>query len=526
MSTTMDRETTAPDGQAGGAGASGGLSGAKPRRRRWPWVVAAVVLVAAGAVALSAIGGDDTAADPDRSAEVNVSAVVVTDLVEIESFDATLGTIAGDPIKTQLNGTVTSAIAAGETAVAGDVIYTVDGEPVVLMYGKAPVWRDIRATEDLGDLTNRLNGTVTAVVDAGTVLEEGDIAYWVNGEPVVVLYGDVPAYRVMNDASTNLEGDDILQLETYLDETGYDDVGIGVDGEFTAGTASVVENWQEDIGATVDGVVNLGEVIFVSGPLEVVTVEIAVGDTVADGRVVMQFAGDTAMTGDDVLQLEENLAALGFAADGDLAVDGVFDDATRSAIEVWQASLGVDVDGVVGLGDIVFVPAAVRVSDQLATPGSAVNPGASVLAVSSADKVVTLNLSAENQHLAEAGDPVVVELPDGTDVAATVTEVASVATVNQQGNAVFEVTIVLDDGEAAAGLDEAPVDVEIVTDSVSGVMAVPVTALLALAEGGYAVEVQSGGGTRLVAVDPGFFADGLVEVESAGLEAGDLIVVP
>ncbi len=58
-------------------------------------------------------------------------------------------------------------------------------------------------------------------------------------------------------------------------------------------------------------------------------------------------------------------------------------------------------------------------------------------------------------------------------------------------------------------------------------MAVPVTALLALSEGGYAVEVDDGDGTtRLVAVDPGLYADNLVEVASAGLQAGDLVVVP
>jgi hypothetical protein len=58
-------------------------------------------------------------------------------------------------------------------------------------------------------------------------------------------------------------------------------------------------------------------------------------------------------------------------------------------------------------------------------------------------------------------------------------------------------------------------------------MAVPVTALLALAEGGYAVEVeQSDGTTRLVAVDPGMYADGLVEISSEGVRPGDRVVAP
>ena len=116
-------------------------------------------------------------------------------------------------------------------------------------------------------------------------------------------------------------------------------------------------------------------------------------------------------------------------------------------------------------------------------------------------------------------------MPDGSDAPGTVTEIDSVAT-GGQGNATFGVKIVLNDPSVAAGLDEAPVDVEVVSDSVTGVVAVPVSALVALAEGGYAVEVQTATGTQLIAVEPGFYADGLVEVESAGLSVGDLVVVP
>ena len=87
-------------------------------------------------------------------------------------------------------------------------------------------------------------------------------------------------------------------------------------------------------------------------------------------------------------------------------------------------------------------------------------------------------------------------------------------------------TVALDDPAAAAGLDEAPVTVTVVTDRRDGVVAVPVTSLLALVEGGYAVEVADpGGGTHLVAVVPGFFADDLVEV-SGDVAPGDRVVVP
>ena len=57
------------------------------------------------------------------------------------------------------------------------------------------------------------------------------------------------------------------------------------------------------------------------------------------------------------------------------------------------------------------------------------------------------------------------------------------------------------------------------------VLAVPVTALLALPGGGYAVERRTAAGTERVPVEPGQFADGLVAVRGA-LRAGDEVVVP
>ena len=60
-------------------------------------------------------------------------------------------------------------------------------------------------------------------------------------------------------------------------------------------------------------------------------------------------------------------------------------------------------------------------------------------------------------------------------------------------------------------------------------LAVPVNALLALLEGGYAVEVAADDGTtHLVGVKTGIFQDGWVEIEvpDGGLAEGDDVVVP
>ena len=70
---------------------------------------------------------------------------------------------------------------------------------------------------------------------------------------------------------------------------------------------------------------------------------------------------------------------------------------------------------------------------------------------------------------------------------------------------------------AAAGFTSASVQVTFTGTAERGVLAVPVTALLALAGGGYAVQLPGG---RLVAVQTGMFAQGLVQVSGTGINAG------
>lgn len=88
------------------------------------------------------------------------------------------------------------------------------------------------------------------------------------------------------------------------------------------------------------------------------------------------------------------------------------------------------------------------------------------------------------------------------------------------------VTVTLDDPGAGGTLDGARVKVRFTRASREGVLAVPVNALLALSEGGYAVEVYSAGQRRLVRVETGLFSRGYVEVAGDGLAEGAQVVVP
>jgi len=497
-----------------------------PRRavRHLLWVVPLVLIAAAATVWMLQSSDDEDA--PVAAAALDFEEVVVIDLTEVTAFRGTLGFDEGDPVSSGMTGTLTASAAEGDVITEGDVVFAVDDEPVVLLYGDTTTWRDMGLIPDSEQLAPRAAGTVTWIAEEGTTLQQGDVLMEVNDEPVVILYGDIPAYRALRRYD---EGTDVEQLEAALVALGYvDESDMTVDGDFTWTTQTIVTEWQEAIGAPEDGRVDLGEVIFVPGPFTLETVNVAIGDQVGGGSPVATIY-DTAegTEGADVLALEEALIRLGFDADGAMTADGVFDEHTAIAVKAWQESIGAEVDGIVGSGEIVFLPDAVRVSDRLAEPGSKMDPGTPVLATSTDESVVTVDLPAADQALFDEGDRVVVVLPDDTEVDATVQFKATTASITQQGDATFEVIIVLDDASAAEGLDQAPVDVEVITDRADGVMAVPVTALLALAEGGYAVEVeQADGTTRLVQVDPGMYADGMVEVVSDALQAGNRVVAP
>ncbi len=501
-----------------------------PRRGLGKWLSLGVVVVAVGAAAawwVTTSGDDGTA--PTAAAELEFAATVRTNLVEVEELDGTLGRSAGDAVVSRSTGSLTASAPVGTTVSAGDTLFAIDGEPTVLLYGDVPAWRDLGLTPETEQVLAPAGGTVTALPDDGTTIIQGVALYEVGGEPVIALYGDVPAYRAMRDLSENMTGTDVAQLEQALVDLGYDPDGeVTVDDEFTFFTEQMVERWQEDIGVEVDGIVDLGDVVFISGPVTIDAAVAAVGGSVQPGApVVTIITGFEELSGDDVRQLETGLAALGYTGDGSLLVDGRFSAGTEQAVIQWQAAIGAEEDGVVNLGEVVFLPAAIRVDDQLTAVGSSVNNGTPVVGSSSADIVVTVDLATDDQALLSEGTTVTVVLPAGVEASAVVQSVATVATTDQQGNVSFEVIITLDDTTVAAGLDEAPVNVEVVTDSAEDVLAVPVTSLLALREGGYAVEVDRGNGAiSLVPVEPGMYADGLVEVSAPGLSAGDMVVVP
>jgi peptidoglycan hydrolase-like protein with peptidoglycan-binding domain len=234
--------------------------------------------------------------------------------------------------------------------------------------------------------------------------------------------------------------------------------------------------------------------------------------------------------GTDVKQLEQNLDTLGYGTD--MTVDEAFTAATAEAVRDWQADRGLEETGAVDAGQVVFLPGQVRVGEHKASVGSGVQPGAPALEVSSTTRVATVELPANDASIASVGDQVDIELPGGRTVKGSISEVGKVAKTpagtaeGEQADPTITVTIKVEGGRVTGDLDQAPVKVAFVKQRKEDVLAVPVTALIALAEGGYAVELAEGGGTRLVGVETGLFAGGKVEVRGSGLRQRQRVVVP
>jgi peptidoglycan hydrolase-like protein with peptidoglycan-binding domain len=236
--------------------------------------------------------------------------------------------------------------------------------------------------------------------------------------------------------------------------------------------------------------------------------------------------------GPDVRQLEQNLVALGYDPDRAVTVDDHFTSATRAAVKRWQEAVGLPETGTMRPGDAVWQPGAVRVGTLKAAVGDAARPGAPVVEATSTARQVAIDLDASRQPYVHVGDPVDIELPGGRTTTGKVASVGKVASTpagsdpNSDSSPTVEVTVSLDKPDATGSLDQAPVQASMTTEVRRHVLAVPVNALLALAEGGYAVEVERDGGRQLVGVQLGLFAEGMVEVRGNGLRAGDRVVVP
>jgi hypothetical protein len=248
---------------------------------------------------------------------------------------------------------------------------------------------------------------------------------------------------------------------------------------------------------------------------------------------------DEGTSGPDVRELNRNLVDLGYAKRADLeGTENEFGSATADALAELQDDLGLDESGSLEPGDAVFLPGPLRITRVSATLGTTSQDGSPVAEATSTRRRVQVALDPTEAGTVAVGDPARVVLPDNSTTDGKVIRIGTVAgggsgsasgEESEPTSSTIPVFVKLERDNDAGAIDEAPVQVEITTDRVKDALSVPVTALLAGAVGGYAVESVGDDGQReLVSVELGTFdhANGLVQVTGSGLAAGDQVVVP
>jgi hypothetical protein len=122
----------------------------------------------------------------------------------------------------------------------------------------------------------------TMLPSAGTVVRRGKALYAVDGQPVLLLYGRVTAWRAFRSGMS--PGRDVGELNANLHALGY---GRGLAGDnFTAATRQAIVALQAAHKLAQTGVLQLGSVVFKAGPVRVTSVTPTLGQAVQAGPVL------------------------------------------------------------------------------------------------------------------------------------------------------------------------------------------------------------------------------------------------
>ncbi len=416
------------------------------------------------------------------------------------------------------------------------------------------------------ELYDRLAGTFTWLPSVGAVIGRGGTLFELDEQPVVLMYGSVPAYRALKRGVG--DGADVRELNENLIALGYDPYGAIADVDaFGEATAAAVKRWQKAEGLAQSGEVALGRVVFAPGARRVTEVHVSLGQdpppattppaTTPAPSTPPAGAPPTSTTPTSTTPTTPSATPprparprskhprpkarrpASAKAPAQAKAPRSRTPAAKEPAAKKPASKEPASKESASKEPASKEPAAKTPSAGNSSPHGepqASGGGELALSTTSTQQIVTLAVKAEQQQLAHVGERVPVTLPGGEVVHGRITEVGTVASEpkasagGEKGSsddesgeaATIAVTVALD--RPVARLDEAPVSVALVRAVSRDVLTVPATALIATAGGGYAIEALQGARRATLAVSPGMFADGYVAIEGAGVREGLTVI--
>jgi hypothetical protein len=413
------------------------------------------------------------------------------------------------------------------------------------------------AVEVTIDTTGGGSVVTGSVPEVGATLNPLSIALEVEGRPVIVLPGELPAYRTLR---VGVSGPDVIQLKQALVSIGIDagDVSSNLFDQTTAnavgqlyaqagyplpspeeGAEDTVRAAEEGVRAAQSGVAQAEQALAAAGagPSSLETWQADV--RVAQAEQALADAKNGA-EGTNVQQAEWDLQTARLERDQlwagkDTGAERAALDAARQQVGAAEESLASARESVLPYlpsSEVLFLTELPRRVDAVNVKRGSAISGA-VMTVSGATVRLTGAAAEADARLLEVGAEGVFELPDGTEHRAVVSELTPGKDAKARWEVLFEPDPLT--AEQISQLQGSNVRVRIAVGATEGdVLSVPLAALTAGPGGESRIEVVESdpregadAKTRLVVVETGLAAKGAVEVTpvEGELDEGDLVVV-
>ncbi len=366
-------------------------------------------------------------------------------------------------------------------------------------------YRGILSYPSRGTVHLTSGGTITSLPRVGDILARDHPLLSVDDQPVGVLFGSTPLYRTLKLADTT--GQQLAVQAAQADLLAAEATRSEAMGSPDPARSSTTAR---SVGTAPSRRVDPGAASWAARNASIAQAGVGVAEaqqrlTLA-GRAVQQ--AEVPQRGPDVALVANNLASLGYYHGS----TDTWTAALQDAVGQWQRHLGMTDNGEIDPSRVLVVRTASRVGAVEGRQGDAAS--AVTISLSSPSREATFQFHDGVPAALALGRRVRVSAAGGRRVTG---HVASVTTSGRSAT----VRVNLDQQGAFAHVSSTRVSMSVTTAARRNVLAVPIQALLALASGGYALQLPDG---WLLAVRTGAVQAGNIEVSGAGIHAGLRVV--
>ena len=490
----------------------------------------------------------------NKTLELTTVPIQKGDLAKKEEYNGTLRQTDSKVLNSPMSGVITLIPKEGTIINFGEVLFAVDNKPVILVEGATPFYRTLDLNSDAGPDVLQLEKALVFLGYAAEDFVPDETFDETTSKMLNALYVDykidtkseiTPAEQV----AINLKKAEVENIEETISDGGttlaqvndkkkkLDDAKDAATEESAAWKAAdtAIENAEQSITLLQDDTIPETKEKIANGTrdseIEDLQQEIEKQKRIKD----LEKGKESGIDATEALAIETAQKAYDDTLES-------YNEGVDQTAELAKAKEELEELELASKSE-TFSPTNAYASKTPIIVGSYINKTGGAVTIngqiynsSSTGIEVIFSLPAADQDTVTLGEGVEIELPTDERTDTTIKFIDQVVTETQAGSFI-QVKLEVLNPEEIEVYDQAPVKVFVTTEVSQDVLYVPVNALIALAEGGYAVEIyngdsesevftgESGVDTAYVGVEIGVFTDGFVEI-IGNISEGQLVVVP